>query len=515
MEYIIGAVVLLAAGLLVCLFYILRLKKFQGPSRDLISGDLIKAQQENSFLKNDISLKESALESAKNALAQEQSNNLSLEKRLSAFEEKTNLLEKNLVEKESSLTNTNNRLNEAQSTIISLEKQLSSFKEKVALLEKNLVEKESALIETNEAHKKSIEKLEEKYNQSNEKMLNSIKEEYQTNLKTLESKLKEHCVSTNKAILDQNKLMLNEDSKKILDEIFEPIKKSVDEYSKKLTKNEIEIQTNIKNMFEYTQKIEQNANQFAKILKGDKKIRGDFGELQLKTVLESSGLIEGEQYSLQEDFTHNDDNLTRAKHYRPDAVVRLDKNRSIVIDAKFSLPNIDFSQLGDSEMNEIGKMELAKNLKSRIDELAKKPYSTQDGNTYDYVLLFIPYQNILDLVLSVDNGIYKYAEHKKIYLATPHTLFMALKTISITWRHIQSDQNIKTAFEEISKAYDKFAGVLEDFKRIKNNIGTLQNSVASMDNKLVSGTGNMANRFEKLKELGLKTNKSIEAKQLE
>ena len=61
------------------------------------------------------------------------------------------------------------------------------------------------------------------------------------------------------------------------------------------------------------------ADEFAKILKGDKKIRGNFGELQLKSVLESSGLIQGEHYEIQAHFRDDDRGL------KPDAIVHLDK----------------------------------------------------------------------------------------------------------------------------------------------------------------------------------------------
>ena len=63
------------------------------------------------------------------------------------------------------------------------------------------------------------------------------------------------------------------------------------EYKDKLVANEIKLEANIKNMFAYTQAIGQNADKLAQILKGDKKIRGNFAEIQLKNVLEHSGLV--------------------------------------------------------------------------------------------------------------------------------------------------------------------------------------------------------------------------------
>ncbi|TQR26818.1 DNA recombination protein RmuC [Campylobacter sp. MIT 97-5078] len=295
--------------------------------------------------------------------------------------------------------------------------------------------------------------------------------------------------------------MLSDESKKILDELFTPLKTSVKAYHEKLAHNEIELKTNIKNMFEYSQKISQNAEQLANILKGDKKTRGNFAELQLKSVLEHSGLKEGVQYKLQEHLKLD------SKSYYPDAVVYLDHQKSIIIDAKFSLPNdFDFSQ-NDRQICE----QLAFNIKARINELASKPYTHFHTHTYDFILLFLPYQNILDLALEHSPNLYKEAYEKKIYLTTPHTLFMALNTINIAWRHIQSNDNVMKAFEALAKFHDKFVGFVEDFEGVKRAFSTLENKLDLAEKKLLRGSGNLASRFHQLKELGVKTSKELKA----
>lgn len=328
----------------------------------------------------------------------------------------------------------------------------------------------------------------------------NLKQDYEKTLNLLEQKLENNLQKQNLNYLNQNKIMLNEDIKKLLKEIFIPVKKSVKEYSERLSQNEISLQSNIKNMFEFSQTIKTNADKLATILKGDKKIRGNFAELQLQNILENSGLIKEEQYKLQAHFKQDD------KSYIADAIVFLDNQKNIIIDAKFPLPNdFDFSDL-----NERVCKELAFNLKERIDELSKKPYMKFSPYTYDFILLFIPYQNLLDLALSVDASLYQYAYKKNIYLTTPNTLFMALNTINISWRHIKSNENILKAFEELGKFHDKFAGVLEDFDKLKNASKSLNAQIENLQNKLFSGTGNLNSRVSKLKDLGAKTQKSLE-----
>lgn len=334
--------------------------------------------------------------------------------------------------------------------------------------------------------------------------LNQLEIKYKLNLSELKKELALNLQKQNDDLLLQNKLMLSAEGKKMLDEIFMPVKKSVKEYSQKLENNEIALQTNIKNMLSFSQEIGKKADELAQILKGDKKIRGNFAELQLKNVLEHSGLKLGEQYKLQEHF------IDEGKRYIPDAVVYLDKQKSIIIDAKFSLPSdFDFEERGEDLCKQ-----LCQNLKARIDELAKKPYANFDTHTYDFVLLFIPYQNILDLALEFEPNLYQDAYQKKIYLTTPHTLFMALNTINISWRHIQSDENILKAFEELGKCYDKFANVIDSFEALKRNANTLLGNIDKMQTQL-NGRGGLILRFEKLKELGIKTGKSIKSESKE
>ncbi|MDO4674362.1 DNA recombination protein RmuC [Campylobacter sp.] len=323
--------------------------------------------------------------------------------------------------------------------------------------------------------------------------------DYERNLRHLEERMERNLQKQNLNFLHQNKLMLGEDIKKLLNDVFTPVKQSVKEYSQRLLENELGLKNTVKNIFEFSQNLSADADKLAKILRGDKKIRGNFAELQLKSVLESSGLIPESQYKLQAHFKDED------KSYKPDAVVFLDPQKSIIIDAKFSLPSsFDFEDLSEGVCRD-----LAFNLKARIDELSKKPYAKFDHHSYDFVLLFIPYQNILDLALSVDAGLYRYAYEKKIYLTTPHTLFMALNTINISWRQIKSGENVLKAFDELGKFHDKFAGFLEDFERLKNASKNLSASIETMQNKLQSGTGNLSSRIAKLKELGAKTQKSL------
>lgn len=335
--------------------------------------------------------------------------------------------------------------------------------------------------------------LKEEYTQNLEK----LEKKYTLNLSTLKEELTQNFALQNQALLAQNQTQLNEDSKKLLNEIFSPLKEQIQTYNKRLIENEASVKTSIENMFKYSNAMSSNAEKLAQILKGDKKIRGNFGEIQLKSVLENSGLVYGEQYKLQESLS------LEGLRYVPDAIIYLERDKSIIIDAKFSLPS-DFSF--EESSAEVGE-EIAKNLCSRIDELSKKPYDKL--SSYDFVLLFIPYQNILDLALEARPSIYQYAYDKKVYLTTPHTLFMALKTIQITWINIDKSENVAKSLGEIEKFYEKFLGIVEDCNKLAKLKDSLCDIHQDLAKKLTEGRGNLEGRFQKL---GIYSKKEISIK---
>lgn len=404
-----------------------------------------------------------------------------------------------------------NEQNEARFNVLKTEK------------EKRINELESERIKAEKQHAQNLEQLRNQYRQDKAQDL----AQYEKNLATLREEIDKRFELQKNALLEQNKNMLNADSRKMLDEIFTPIKDKVEQYSKRLGENEIRLNANIDSMFRQTQRLGATADEFAKILRGDKKIRGNFGELQLKSVLESSGLIQGEHYEIQAHFRDDDRGL------QPDAIVHLDKERSIIIDAKFSLPNNYATgvstQLYESQSAESKGIEsqgadlldsalckqIAQNLKSRIDELAKKPYERfaaknprfAQTRIYDFMLLFVPYNNILDLALSAEPTLYQYAYTKQIYLTTPHTLFMALKTISISWIYVESDEKVQEAFSEMGGVYDKFVGLCEDFEKLNRAMKTTLATSEAMNTKLF-GKGGIESRLNKIKELGAKTKKT-------
>lgn len=443
---------------------------------------------ENISRKKDYENLEKIFEKQKEELGKKEEENHSLKNENDEFKklknDKENLHDK-LKDKENQLAKQEEKFNKEK-------KELKDDYEQIIKKLKDSYESQKQDLESK--YKENLEKLEKTNNDNLTKLENT----YNKKLKDLETTLTNNIKQHTNRLFSENKNQLSEDSTKIFNKTFEPVKKELKEYKDNLFKNQVRLEQNVKSILNNANTIKADADKLAQILKGDKKIRGNFGELQLKSVLESSGLTPGEQYKLQVHFENE------GKRNIPDAVVYLDKQKSIIIDSKFSLPD----NFNNKEVDKMVCQQIATNLKKRIDELSSKSYDKFDTSTYEYTLLFIPYQNILDLALSADSNLYQYAYNKKIYLTTPHTLFMALKTINITWTYINSNDKAIEILEEVGKLHDKFAGTIEYLNSVKKSFNSLGNHINDLDSNL-TGKGNLIKQFSNLENKGIAFKKSI------
>ena len=170
---------------------------------------------------------------------------------------------------------------------------------------------------------------------------------------------------------------------------------------------------------------------------------------------------------------------------------------------------LDYSGASDPQSEKEAAKLLAADLKNHVDNLASKDYKSYTANTYEYVFMFIPNENMLFAALSADKNLYQYAYERGIFLATPLTLLMALKTVYICWQNLKSDANVLKITDAAGALYDKMAAFLEDFAKIENSLSALSNHVANAKTKLNAGTGNIIKRVEDVRALGAKTKKKI------
>ena len=263
----------------------------------------------------------------------------------------------------------------------------------------------------------------------------------------------------------------------------------------------------IQNLRQTSDTMMQEAANLTNALKSDSKVRGNWGEMILESILARTGLKEGEEYCIQKTFRDEE-----GKAFRPDVIVNIPGNRNVVIDSKVQLVAYEASvnAANDQDRERYMKEHIGA-VKRHIDDLSKKKYeSLYNINSPDFVLMFIAIEPAFTAAMELDVAIYNYAIEKGVVLVTPITLIATLKIIYNIWRQEKQNQNAMVIAETAGRLYDKLHGFLTDMERIDKSLKDAQKSYDEAYKKLSTGKGSALDIADKMKELGAKTKKSIE-----
>ncbi len=344
--------------------------------------------------------------------------------------------------------------------------------------------------------------------------LNEIKVKLEEQ-KTNEIKLKQLLGEvSNESVLKQGKL-LHEQQEKRLEEVLKPLKEKLKDFEKKVeenqtesTKQSLQLMHQIKHLTDLNQTVTQKTEDLTNALKGSNKFQGNWGEIILERVLESSGLVKDREYKTQF-VSKNNFNET----IKPDAVIFLPEEKNIIIDSKVSLKAYEaFCHAEDGSLEkEIQLKNHLDSLKNHIKGLAQKDYHTALGlNSPDFILLFIPIVSGFALSISEDSSIFNYAWDRKIVLVSPSTLLATLRTIASVWKIENQTRNAIEIAAKAGDLYDKFVGFTNDLQEVGKHIQKAEDAHQKAFSKLTTGRGNLVSKVENLRKMGINASKKID-----
>jgi DNA recombination protein RmuC len=316
-------------------------------------------------------------------------------------------------------------------------------------------------------------------------------------------------------ILEDKSKRFTEQNVANLDALLKPLQTKLSEFKEQVNtsygneaRERFALRNEIERLANLNLRMSDETRSLTQALKGDSKVQGNWGELVLESILESSGLRKGEEYLVQDSHTQED-----GSRLQPDVVVKLPEGRSLVVDSKVSITA--YSRHAQCSDPELAEQELAAHilsLRQHIQGLSNKNYSGLYGaGSVDFVLMFVPIEPAFLLALKTAPSLYQEALAKNIVLVCPSTLMATLRTVAHLWRQDHQNRNALEIAKQCGALYDKFVGFVDDLEKLGQRLEQAQTSYHDAFNKLKSGKGNLIRTAEKVRELGVKPSKNLSA----
>jgi DNA recombination protein RmuC len=298
-----------------------------------------------------------------------------------------------------------------------------------------------------------------------------------------------------------------------LDVMLNPFREQIGDFRKRVeevyrsdTKERASLLKEMQNLQSASNRINEEAENLTKALKGDNKIQGNWGELVLERILEDSGLRKDHEYFVQPSSRDEQDRIKR-----PDIVIRLPEGKDVVVDSKVTL--VAYEQALSTEDEQARQVYLKQHVdavRGQVKKLAEQDYDQlPDLRSLDFVLLFIPIESAFTLAMELDSKLFVDAFNKRIMLVSPTTLMMALRIIDNLWQVEKQNRNAQDIAQRAGALYDKLQGVVEEVDKLGKQIGTVQGTYDTLYGRLAGGRGNLVGQAEKLRELGAPVKKVI------
>jgi len=212
--------------------------------------------------------------------------------------------------------------------------------------------------------------------------------------------------------------------------------------------------------------------------------RGRWGEVQLRRVVELSGMVEHCDFQEQVAVNNTDTKI------RPDMVIYYPGNKQVIVDSKVPLTAY-LKSLESSD--EIEKKFLlkdhAKQLRDHVIKLSKKEYWSQFQDSPEFVIMFLPGEIFFSVAIEQDPELIEFAMRKKVLITTPTTLLALLHTIAWGWRQENLAENAKQIVKIGQELYKRLCDLSQHFEKLGKSVSYVvthyNQTVASLESRVL------------------------------
>jgi DNA recombination protein RmuC len=340
------------------------------------------------------------------------------------------------------------------------------------------------------------------------KDLLSAREQFSNHFKTLANE-----------ILDEKSKKFTELNQVNLGQLLNPLKERLGDFQKKVeeshlaeTNGRAALSEQLRQLRELNQQMSTDASNLTKALTNTGKVQGDWGELMLSRILESSGLRKDKDYFVQQNFKDSE-----GRNVRPDVLIRLPENRSLIIDSKTSLTAYnEYVNATDEVTKSPALKRHLESIKKHCKDLSKQSYEDlRDLKSPDFVIMFLPLEPAFMLAISQDDTLWEEAYRGGVLLVSPTTLLFVLRTVAQLWKSEDQKEYVQDIAERGAELYDKLRLFAESMIDIGKSLDDAKESYEDAVKRLSTGSGNAIRQAEMLIELGVKAKKQIPASLVE